>query len=154
MSIDTLKSRLLFRMEFSPGESNTIGQVPLGTRRITGIKGGSFEGPELRGEVLPGGADWVLVRPDQVTLLDVRITLQTDDGAGIFMQYRGIRTAPPEVLGRLARREPVEYGEYYMRSSVQFETAAPKYARLNDIVAVGNGARTATGLAYTIFEIL
>ena len=81
----------------------------------------------MRGTVLPGGADWIIARPDGVTTLDVRLALQTDDEELIGMAYRGLRHGPPEVMQRLDRGETVDPSEYYFRTAIMFETAAVKY---------------------------
>jgi hypothetical protein len=153
--IETLAFRPLFVLKLQVGYDRIqdVGQVPPGLRRVFIVDGGTFEGERLRGEVMPGGADWVLWRADGAMMIDVRIVLRTDDGALIGMQYTGIATAGPEVMARFNRREVVPYAEYYVRTTPRFETAAPAYAWLNGIVAVGNGARTAGGPVYHVFEI-
>jgi hypothetical protein len=131
-----------------------LGAVPHGTRLIAPIASGTFEGPRLRGTVLPGGADWLLLRSDGVLELDLRITLATDDGALIYMTSSGLRHGPAEVLAALARGEPVDPSTYYFRTAVRFETSAPQYAFLNGLFAVASGDRRAGGPIYTIEEIL
>ena len=104
--------------------------------------------------MLPGGADWIIVRPDGSTTLDVRIVLETDDGAAIGMTYRGMRHGPATVMERLNRGENVDPAEYYFRTAVAFETAAAKYDWLNRIIAIGTGSRPPEGPVYDIFEVL
>ena len=130
-----------------------LGAVPHGTRVIAPITSGTFEGPRLRGKVL-GGGDWLLTRADGVVELDLRITLETDDGALISMTSFGLRHGPPEVLAALARGESVDPSTYYFRTAPRFETSAPSYAFLNRLIAVGSGDRRATGPIYTINEII
>ena len=101
-----------------------LGAVPHGTRVIAPITSGTFEGPRLRGKVL-GGGDWTLLRSDGVLELDLRITLETDDGALISMTSFGLRHGPPEVLAALARGESVDPSKYYFRTAPRFETSAP-----------------------------
>ena len=103
--------------------------------------------------MLPGGGDWVLVRKDGVSQLDVRITLRTDDGALIYVTYRGISTMTPEMRQRILKGEVVNPSEYYFRTTPVFETAAEKYAWLNKLVAVGVGRRTRTGVEYSVYAI-
>ena len=86
--------------------------------------------------------------------LDVRLVLRTADDALIGMTYRGIRHGPPDAIARLERGEIVDPKLYYFRITPQFETAAPKYAWLNDIVAIGIGHRLADGPVYSVFEVL
>lgn len=131
-----------------------IGAVPHGTRSTAPIVSGSFEGPRLRGRVLPGGGDWTLLRSDGVLELDLRVTLETDDGALIHLASLGVRHGPPEVLAALARGETVDPASYYFRTTPRFETSHPKYAFLNRLVAVSTADRKPTGPTYTIYEIL
>jgi hypothetical protein len=131
-----------------------VGATPNGSRRVGLVAGGTFEGPKLKGTVLPGGADWILGRPDGSTTLDVRIILETDDGAAIAMTYRGMRHGPAAVMERVNAGQFVDPSEYYFRTSVAFETAAPKYDWLNRIIAVGTGSRPPEGPIYEIFEVL
>jgi len=121
---------------------------------IAPITGGTFEGPRLRGKVLPGGGDWLLTRPDGVVELDLRITLETDDGALIYMMSSGLRHGPPEVLAAMARGESVDPSKYYFRTAIRFETSAPPYAFLNRLIAISSGDRRASGPIYTIDEVL
>ena len=131
-----------------------LGAAPHGTRVIAPITSGTFEGPRLRGRVLPGGGDWTLLRPDGVLELDLRITLETDDGALIYMSSFGLRHGPPEVLAALANGESVDPSKYYFRTTPRFETSAPQYSFLNRLIAISSGDRRPSGPIYTIDEIL
>lgn len=152
--MEGLRSELLCEMSAELEEPQDLGTTPFGKRRILYVKGGTFAGPRLRGEVLPGGGDWVLVRLDGVRQLDVRVTLRTDDGHLVYMSHRGLLDVPPEVFQRLLRGEAVDPAEYYFRTTPTFETASEKYAWLNRIVAVGTARRTPTGMADTVYAIL
>ena len=118
-----------------------LGATPAGTRRIIAIEGGTVEGERLSGEVVPGGADWQIVRDDGMALLEARYTVRTRDGALVYVRNIGIRRGPREVLARVAAGEAVDPREYYFRSSPVFEAADPRYAWLNGIVAVGSAVR-------------
>jgi hypothetical protein len=124
----------------------------VGARRILHAKGGSFAGPRLEGEVLPGGGDWVLDRRDGVAELDIRFTLRTRDAQLIYASARGIFDAPPEVRQRIRGGESVPPAEYYFRTAWMFETGAEAYARLNRLIAVGVARRTPSGMVTDIFE--
>jgi hypothetical protein len=130
-----------------------LGPVPLGHRRVTTIRGGSFEGPKLKGTVV-GGNDWTLLRSDGALALDARLILRTDDGHQIGMSYTGYRHGPPDVLDRLNKGEAVDPDLYYFRCIPAFETGSEKYGWLNKICCVGTGTRSATGPTYHIFEVL
>ena len=149
-----MDSRLLMTLQVAVVGLQKIGAVPCGTRVIAGITGGHFEGPRLKGKVLPGGGDWTLLRGDGVLELDLRLTLETDDGALIYMSSFGLRHGPPEVIAALARGESVDSSTYYFRTSPRFETGHPKYAFLNRLLAASSGDRRAEGPIYTIDEIL
>ena len=149
-----MQTRFLMTLEVAVAGPQKIGAVPHGTRVTAPIAGGHFEGPGLRGKVLPGGGDWTLLRGDGVLELDLRVTLETDDGALIYMASFGLRHGPPEVIAALARGEAVDPGAYYFRTAPRFETAHPKYAFLNRLLAVSTGDRRAGGPIYTIDEIL
>jgi hypothetical protein len=149
-----LRSEYLFTFTAPVEVLHDVGSVPLGTRHIDMLGGGKFEGPRLKGEVLPGGMDMKTLRADGALSPNVRLVLETDDGALIFMHYMGVRHGPPEVMARIARGEVVPPTEYYLRNTPYFETAAPKYDWLNRIVAVGVGRRMPDHAAYDVFQIL
>ena len=144
----------LFTARFEVAPPRPLGTTPYGERRIARITGGTFEGPKLRGAILPEGGDWLLLRHDGVLQLDVRATLQTDDGELIYMTYRGYRHGPQEVIARLGRGETVDASEYYFRTAPFFETGSQKYAWLNQIVSVATGERLPTGPVYTVYQVL
>lgn len=149
-----MDSRFLMSLEVAVGDARKIGAVPLGTRVIAPIASGRFEGPRVRGEVRAGSGDWTLLRGDGVLELDLRVTLETHDGALVYMTSFGLRHGPPEVLAALARGESVDPSAYYFRTTPRFETAHPKYAFLNRLLAVATGDRRPAGPIYTIDEIL
>ena len=115
-----------------------IGSTPQGTLMIFPVTGGSFEGERLRGKVLAGGGDWVAAKADGTFDLDLRVTLETDDGALIHMTFTGVRDDAND----------------YLRTLPRFETAAPKYAFLNRLLAVGIGEIHPEGPVHAIEEIL
>ncbi len=149
-----MTSRPLMTLHVVVPPPQRLGAVPHGTRVIALITSGTFEGPRLRGRVLPGGGDWTLLRSDAVLELDLRITLETDDGALISMTSFGLRHGRPEVLAALARGESVDPSSYYFRTTPRFETSAPQYEFLNRLIAIASGDRRANGPIYTIDEIL
>ena len=149
-----MTSRRLMTLQVVVPPPQRLGAVPHGTRVIAPITSGAFEGPRLRGRVLPGGGDWTLLRSDAVLELDLRITLETDDGALISMTSFGLRHGPREVLAALARGESVDPSTYYFRTAPRFETSAPQYEFLNRLIAIASGDRRASGPIYTIDEVL
>jgi hypothetical protein len=154
--ITELKWEPLFTMRLNVGydQAVPVGEVPIGRRAIFPVDGGTFEGPKMRGRVLPGGADWVHFRSDRAMIIDVRTALETDDGAVISMAYVGLAHAEdPEMWARFARREITPYEAISIRTTPRFETAHPRYEWLNRTIAVANGTRTDNGPMYEVFAI-
>jgi hypothetical protein len=136
-----VQSRPLLTLRLSTAPTQEIGAGPHGKRITFPIIGGTFEGPRLRGQVLAGGDDWGVVRSDGVIELDLRVTLQTDDGVLIHMTFEGMR-------------DDAASGGPYFRTLPRFETADPRYAFLNRLLAVGVGEIRADGPVHLIEEIL
>ena len=150
-----LKSSRLFTLTIKLQPPIELGDTPAGKRRVFVVTGGEFQGDRIRGTIMPIiGSDLLLVRADGSAQQDVRMLLKTDDGAMVLMTYRGVRHASDEVNARIARGEPVNGAEYYLRTVPFFETSSPKYAWINKIVSVGVGERRADAVVYEVFEIL
>lgn len=130
----------------------TIGQTPAGLRRIAPVTGGTFSGERLNGTVL-GGADWVINRPDGIMVIDVRLTLKTDDAVLIYLTYQGRFLAEPEVMTRFGKGAQLNASEYSLAITARFERGDERYRWLNDVVAVGTGEQTASGPVYSIFQV-
>jgi hypothetical protein len=150
----TLGVRPLFDAEVQLAEILHLGHTPVGDRRVINILGGTFVGERLAGRVRQGGADWQIVRADGAADLDARYTLETDGGALIQVQSRGLRHGPADVLARLAAGEPVDPSTYYFRTAFRFETSAPAFDWINRILAIGVGARRPRAVELRVFEIL
>ena len=133
-----INSRPLMVLRLATAATQEIGSTPQGALTIFPVVGGSFEGDRLRGKVLAGGGDWVSVRGDGTFTLDLRVTLETDDGALIHMTFTGVR----------------DDANHYFRTAPRFETAEPKYAFLNRLLAVGIGEIRSEGPVHLIEEIL
>jgi hypothetical protein len=133
-----MNSRPLIVLRLETSATEQVGTTPDGTLSIFPIIGGSFEGDRLRGRVLAGGGDWVTTKADGCFELDARATFETDDGALIYMTFTGIR----------------DDAHKYFRTLPRFETASPKYAFLNRLLAVGIGEIRPDGPVHVIEEIL
>ncbi len=131
-----------------------LGATPYGERRIINILGGSVEGERLKGKILPGGADWQIVRTDGVVHLHAIYTVETETGGQILVNSEGLRHGPPDVMARLARDETVDPALYYFRAFMRFETADPASNWLNRILAVGYGARENQAVRIEAYEVL
>jgi muconolactone delta-isomerase len=144
----------VFRLEAKLGEPLDLGDTARGRRRIVALTSGTFAGPELNGNLLPGAsADWQIVLADGTTLGDIRYTLRTDAGALIYVQSRGVRHGPGEVLARLGRGEDVDAGEYTFRTATRIETAAPEFDWLNKGVFISVGGRQPGGVIYETYLV-
>jgi hypothetical protein len=133
-----MESRPLMVLRLVTSAIEEVGSTPRGGLSIFPVIGGSFEGARLRGKVLAGGGDWVTANTDGTFVLDLRVTLETDDGALIHMAFTGIR----------------DDVNHYLRTLPRFETAAPKYAFLNRLLAVGIGEIQPDGPVHVTEEIL
>ena len=142
-----------FEVRATVGPPLDVGAVAQGRRRIVQITGGTFEGPGLRGKVMPGGADWQIVRSDGFTELDTRYTLETDKGEIIYVQNAGMRHAAPEVMKRLLAGEPVDPASVYFRTVPKFETASPGLQWLTRAVFVGMGERYPNDVRIRFFRL-
>ena len=127
---------MVLRLDTLPTQE--IGSTPAGTLTIFPVIGGSFEGERLRGQVLAGGGDQVTAHGDGTFTLDLRVTLETEDGVLIHMTFTGVR----------------DDANHYLRTLPRFETATPKYAFLNRLLAVGVGDIRPDGPVHAIEEIL
>jgi len=143
----------LFKAEITLAPPQELGDTPQGRRRIIGITGGRFSGERLSGRVLPGGADWQVIRADGVADLDARYTLETGDGALIYVRNRGYRHGPADVLKKLSWGEAVDPSLYYMRTTPSFETGDARYSWLNRMVCVATGARRAAAVELDVYEV-
>ena len=148
-----LRLEPLLKADITLAPAQELGDSPLGRRRIINITGGTFHGERLSGKVLPGGADWQVIRSDGVADLDARYTLETADGALIYVHNHGYRHGPAEVLKKLAAGEDVDPAQYYMRTTPLFETGDSRYAWLNRLICVGTGARRKSSVHLEIFEV-
>ena len=151
--MSAVKSKFLFELTIEAAPAYDLREAPDRGRFIVPITGGTFEGPRLKGTILPQGGDWLTFAPDH-NKIDVQTVLKTDDGALIAMRYKGVNTITAEIRDRFAAGEAVDPSEYYFRNAPLFETNAPDYAWLNRIIAVGIGWRDATSVGYRVFEIL
>ncbi|WP_462383002.1 DUF3237 domain-containing protein [Pseudomonas sp. Marseille-QA0892] len=124
-----------------------------GQRRIIPITGGRFDGPGFKGQILNNGADWQIVDGAGTAIIDTRYLLQTDDGALVYLQTKGYRHGPAEVLARIAKGETVDPSLYYFRVTMQFETSDPKYTWLNGTVGIGSAVRQAKAVVYDAYVV-
>jgi muconolactone delta-isomerase len=144
----------VYRLEATLGEPLDVGETAQGHRRIVPQTGGTVTGPEVSGKLLPGAsADWQIVLRDGTVLADIRYTLETRDGALLYVQSRGVRHGSAEVLARLARGDDVDAGEYTFRTATRIETAVPELDWLNKGVFISVGGRRPAGVIYDTYLV-
>lgn len=131
-----------------------LGVTPAGERKCVPVRGGSIAGSRLSGRILAGGSDWAVTNAAGILELDVRLVIETHDGALINCQYTGMRHGPADVMARLAAGKRVDYRDIYFRIAPRFDTADPRYDWLNRILAIGIGERLDAGPRYHIHEVL
>ncbi len=161
MSIQTeaqaLKTQPLFNMHVTLKAPLNIGPSHAGHRIIFDVESGNFEGEKLNGILKQSGGDWLMIHPDGTQTLDVRVCLETDDGALIFMNYKGRWVIPDHLKKKVFSAETceeVDKDEYYLRTLIMFETSDERYKWLNDLVAVSQGYRTKVGISYNVMAVL
>lgn len=150
---DPPRLEFAFEVRAEVADPVVVGELPIGTRRIVDILGGTFEGPDIRGAVVPGGADWQLIQEDGFSNLDARYTLRTDAGDLIYVTNAGIRHAAPEVMQRLNAGEEVDQSEIYFRAVPRFETGAPELEWLMRSVFVATGERYPNGVIIRFWRL-
>lgn len=131
----------------------SVGLGPYGTRMIADVVGGKAEGARLRGSYLASGADWLLVDEAGIGHLDVRCTLETHDGALIYIQYYGVLELNDKVAAVMASGTGVvDYGETHFVTQPRFETGDDRYRWINSVVAVAEGRLLANAVEYRIYQ--
>lgn len=152
---EDVRLRFAFEANVSVATPLVVGPATIGLRRIVPITGGTVSGPKFTGRVVPGGADWQVVRPDGVLQIEAKYTLESNDGVLVMVTNRGMRHGPAAVIERLARGEPVDPSQYYFRTSAEFEAPTEsKYAWMNRAIFIGVAERKAAAAVVRFFEVL
>jgi hypothetical protein len=128
--------------------------TPVGSRMTFITTGGVIDGPKLRGELLPGGGDWLLVGSDGIGRADIRATIRTHDGVLIHYESRGIIKIPADGIDRLAAGEVLPFDQTYVRTTPKFETSDERYAWLSEVVALGYNVLSPNHIDYRIYRVL
>ena len=135
------------------GPPAVIGQTARGTRMILPVASGALHGPGISGTIQPMSGDWLLVRPDGVGELDVRGTIEMQDGSLLYVTYTGYVTNVPELMPRWQQGEAIPRDAYSFVVTPRFETAAPAYEWLQRTVVLGIGSLTQGGVSYEFFAV-
>ena len=141
-------------MQAEVGAPLDFGETQNGHRRVIPITGGRVDGERLHGRIVPGGADWQILHSGGAASLDARYTIETDQGALIYVMNRGLRHGPPQILERLNRGERVDPGSYYFRSVATFETSAAECVWLTRAIILGVGERYPDKVVIRFWELL
>jgi Protein of unknown function (DUF3237) len=149
-----LQTRHVFTITARIGEAVTAGETGHGIRRIIPITGGEVRGEVVNGKVCPFGADFQVIRPNQLIDLEAKYAFETDDGAVVYVENKGIRFGPVELLQKLTRGEPVDPALIYCRTVPKFETGHPKYRWLMEHLFVASVARHADRVVIDVFQVL
>ena len=144
----------VFELKADLSPAIDLGPTPDGFRRIIGIVSGTLEGPLLQGVVLPGGADWQIIRSDEVTELHAHYILSTDDAVLIQVNVRGLRHARGGALARIEAGEIVDPSEYYFRVAPIFQAPEGRYSWLNQSIFVGSGQKMQRTICLKVFRIV
>jgi hypothetical protein len=147
-----LEPLMVFRAELK--EPVAIGAAAFGDRQIYDITGGTFEGSRLKGKVLASGGDWLLIDSKGVARLDVRATLETHDGARIYVQYYGVLVMNEKIVQALESGGETQFGDTYFVTQPRFETSDERYAWVNSAMAVAEGRTLPNAVEYTVYEVV
>lgn len=142
-----------FEADVEVGPIQEVGRTPKGVRRMVPILGGQFAGPSIEGIILPGGADWQLIRHDGVAEIEASYAMRTTDGTMIHIVNRGYRHGPKEVMARLAAGEEVSPEEYYFRTTPTFEVEEGRYSWLSRTLFIGTGERTSDAVRIRFYAV-
>jgi Protein of unknown function (DUF3237) len=142
------------KINIDTGNILDAGKTAKGIKRIIPLSGGSFEGPSIKGEVVPGGYDWQLLRPDQVAEIDACYLLKTGDGATITIVNTGLRYGPAAIMERMAKGEATDPSSYYFRTIPVFETGDARYEWLTKHIFIANGIRKSSQVIIQVWKVL
>ena len=152
--VSELQTRYVFTITARIAEVTSAGDIGTGVRRIIPIIGGEVRGETVNGKVLPFGADFQIIRPSELIELEAKYAFETDDGAVVYVENKGIRFGPVDLLEKLKRGEPVDPKLIYFRTVPKFETGAEKYRWLMEHIFIGSAARHADRVVIDVHQVL
>lgn len=152
--VQPIETRYVFTLTVRIADVTTAGDIGHGVRRIIPIVGGEVRGEKVNGKVLPFGADFQIIRPNELIELEAKYAFETDDGAVVYVENRGIRFGPVELLQKLKRGEPVDPKLIYFRTVPKFETGAENYRWLMEHIFVGSAARHADRVVIDVHQVM
>ena len=149
-----LHTQYVFTITARIGDVITAGETGTGVRRIIPIIGGEVCGPDVNGKVLAFGADFQVIRPNELIDLEAKYAFETDDGATVYVENRGIRFGPVELLHKLKRGEAVDPKLIYFRTVPKFETGHERYRWLMQHIFVASAARHGDRVVIDVHVVL
>jgi hypothetical protein len=149
-----IQTRYVFTLTVDIGEVATAGETGHGVRRIIPIIGGTVKGDDINGKVCPFGADFQIIRPNELIELEAKYAFETDDGAVVYVENKGLRFGPVDLLQKLKRGEPVDPKLIYFRTVPKFETGAEKYRWLMENLFIASAARHADRVVIDVHQVL
>jgi hypothetical protein len=149
-----LSTKYVFTITAQIGEVTSAGDIGTGIRRIIPITGGEVRGEGINGKVCAFGADFQIIRPNELIELEAKYAFETDDGAVIYVENKGIRFGPIDLLQKLKRGEPVDPKLIYFRTVPRFETGHKKYRWLMQSLFIGSAARHADRVVIDVHRVL
>jgi hypothetical protein len=149
-----LQTKYVFTITAEIGDVTTAGEIGHGVRRIIPIIGGTVKGDDINGKVCPFGADFQIIRPNELIELEAKYAFETDDGATVYVENKGLRFGPVDLLQKLKRGEPVDPKLIYFRTVPKFETGHEKYRWLMENVFIGSAARHADRVIIDVHQVL
>src|ERR1700759_3815265 len=149
-----IRTEYVFTITAEIAEVTTAGDLGKGFRGIIPITGGEVKGEKVNGKVLPFGADFQIIRPNELIDLEARYAFETDDGAVFCAETKGTRFGPVELLQKLKRGEPVDPRLIYFRTVPKFETGHENYRWLMEHIFVGSAARHADRVVIDVHMVL
>ena len=149
-----LETKYVFTITANIGAVTTAGDIGSGVRRIIPITGGEVRGDNINGKVCAFGADFQIIRPNELIELEAKYAFETDDGAVVYVENKGIRFGPLEQLEKLKRGEPVDPKLIYFRTVPKFETGSEKYRWLMENLFIGSAARHPDRVVLDVHQVL
>ncbi|MFB9267199.1 DUF3237 domain-containing protein [Bradyrhizobium erythrophlei] len=149
-----IRTRYAFTVTALIGPVTSAGEIGTGVRRIIPIIGGEVKGEKVNGTVLAFGADFQIIRPNELIELEAKYAFETDDGAVVYVENKGIRFGPVDLLQKLKRGEPVDPNLIYFRTVPKFETGAENYRWLMEHIFIASAARHADRVVIDVHQVL
>jgi len=130
-----------------------LGAVPAGIRLNAFVDHGEVTGPKLHGKFRKGGGDWATIRTDGILYLDVRGTLETDDGALIYITYNGVGDMGEDGYEKFQRGE--NPGIVQLRTAPMMQSSHPDYLWVNRLqfIEVGEVDFSTLIVSYDVYAL-